>query len=70
MARYMAERGIPFFRQSIEESKRDVSEAERWLKNCGIGWSHIHGLDWSACCSGENKKTENPRVFKTRINAD
>jgi len=28
MARYMAERGISFFRQSIEESKRDVKEAE------------------------------------------
>ena len=33
MARYMAERGIPSFRQSIEESKRDVREAEGWLKN-------------------------------------
>jgi len=33
MARYMAERGIPFFRQSIEESKRDVREAEGWLKD-------------------------------------
>ena len=36
MARYMAERGIPFFRQSIEESKRDVREAEGWLKNAHI----------------------------------
>ncbi|NQE06356.1 hypothetical protein C5S32_10850 [ANME-1 cluster archaeon GoMg1] len=31
MARYIAERGIPFFRQGIEECKRDVREAEGWL---------------------------------------
>lgn len=28
MARYMAERGVPSFRQSMEEIKRDVKEAE------------------------------------------
>ena len=33
MARYTAERGIPFFRQGIEESERDVRDAEGWLKN-------------------------------------
>ena len=33
MARYMAERRIPFFRQGIEESRRDVKEAEGWLKD-------------------------------------
>jgi hypothetical protein len=33
MARYIADRGIAFFRQSVEESKRDVREAEGWLKN-------------------------------------
>ncbi|MCK4397633.1 MAG: hypothetical protein KAV25_01420 [Methanophagales archaeon] len=31
MARCIAERGIPFFRQGIEECKRDVREAEGWL---------------------------------------
>jgi predicted HTH domain antitoxin len=33
MARYLTDRGIAYFRQSIEESKRDVKEAEGWLKN-------------------------------------
>ncbi len=33
MARYIAERGIPFYRLGLEESKRDVKEAEGWLKN-------------------------------------
>ena len=28
MARYMADRGIAFFRQSTEESERDVREAK------------------------------------------
>ncbi|KAF5412979.1 MAG: hypothetical protein C5S38_07500 [Candidatus Methanophagaceae archaeon] len=32
MARYIAERGIPFYRLGLEESKRDVKEAEGWLK--------------------------------------
>ncbi len=31
MARYLAQRGIPFFKQSIEESKKDVREAQSWL---------------------------------------
>ncbi|HLB71660.1 MAG: UPF0175 family protein [Candidatus Methanoperedens sp.] len=31
MARYLAQRGIPFFKQSIEESEKDVREAESWL---------------------------------------
>ncbi|MCD6206815.1 MAG: UPF0175 family protein [Methanosarcinales archaeon] len=33
MARYLAERGISFFRQGIEEAERDVNEAESWLCN-------------------------------------
>lgn len=31
MARYLAQRGIPFFKQSIEESEKDVIEAQTWL---------------------------------------
>ncbi len=31
MARYLAQRGIPFFKQSIEESEKDVTEAKSWL---------------------------------------
>jgi predicted HTH domain antitoxin len=31
MARYAAERGIPFFRESLTELKRDIGEAEDWL---------------------------------------
>jgi predicted HTH domain antitoxin len=31
MARYLAKRGIPFFKQSIEESEKDVREAQSWL---------------------------------------
>jgi len=33
MARYLAERGISFFRQSIKEVERDVKEAEGWFGN-------------------------------------
>ena len=33
MARYLAERGISFFRQSAEEAERDAKEAEGWLNN-------------------------------------
>lgn len=36
MAKYLAQKGIPFFRQSIEETKRDAKEAEGWLANAGI----------------------------------
>ena len=32
MAKYLAQRGIPFFKQTIEESEKDVREAESWLK--------------------------------------
>ena len=31
MARYLSQRGIPFFKQSIEESEKDVIEAKTWL---------------------------------------
>ncbi len=31
MARYLAQRGIPFFKQSIEESEKDAREAQSWL---------------------------------------
>jgi len=33
MAKYLAQRGIPFFKQSIEETMRDVKESEGWLSN-------------------------------------
>ena len=36
MAKYLAQKGIPFFRQSIEETIRDAKEAEGWLANAGI----------------------------------
>lgn len=32
MAKYLAQRGIPYFRQTIEESEKDVREAQSWLK--------------------------------------
>jgi predicted HTH domain antitoxin len=31
MARYLTQRGIPFFKQSIEESEKDVIEAQTWV---------------------------------------
>ena len=31
MARYLTQRGISFFKQSIEESEKDVIEAKTWL---------------------------------------
>jgi predicted HTH domain antitoxin len=31
MARYLAQRGIPFFKQSIEESEKDLIEVQTWL---------------------------------------
>ena len=31
MARYLTQRGIPFFKHSIEESEKDVIEAKTWL---------------------------------------
>ena len=31
MARYLTQRGIPFFKQSIEEGEKDVIEAQTWL---------------------------------------
>ena len=36
MARYLTERGIPFFRQTVEESIRDAKVAEGWLRHAGI----------------------------------
>lgn len=33
MAKYLAQKGIPFFKQSIEETMRDVKESEIWLSN-------------------------------------
>jgi predicted HTH domain antitoxin len=32
MSKYLAQRGIPFFKQTIEESEKDVREAQSWLK--------------------------------------
>jgi len=31
MAKYLSQRGIPFFKQSIEETERDAKEAQSWL---------------------------------------
>jgi predicted HTH domain antitoxin len=31
MARYLTQRGIPFFKQGIEEIEKDVIEAQTWL---------------------------------------
>ena len=33
MARYLAERGVSFFRQSIKEVERDAKEVEGWFSN-------------------------------------
>lgn len=33
MAKYLAEKGIPYFKLSIEETMRDAQEAEGWLDN-------------------------------------
>lgn len=31
MAKYLSDRGIPFFKQGIEETERDAREAQSWL---------------------------------------
>ncbi len=31
MAKYLSQRGIPFFKQSIEETEREAKEAQSWL---------------------------------------
>ena len=31
MAKYLTQRGLPFFKQTIEESEKDVREAQSWL---------------------------------------
>ncbi|MCD4845336.1 MAG: UPF0175 family protein [Methanosarcinales archaeon] len=36
MAKYLAQKGIPFFKQSIEETIRDTKEAEGWLSDANI----------------------------------
>lgn len=36
MARYLAERGILFFKQSVEEAERDAREAQSWLQNARV----------------------------------
>ncbi len=36
MARYLAERSILFFKQSIEETERDAREAQSWLQNARV----------------------------------
>ena len=36
MAKYLAQKGIPFFKQSIEEIMRDTKEAEGWLSDANI----------------------------------
>ena len=33
MAKYLSKKGIPFFRQTIEEVARDAKEAEVWLRD-------------------------------------
>lgn len=33
MAKYLSQKGIPFFRQTIEEVARDAKEAEMWLRD-------------------------------------
>lgn len=36
MAKYLTQKGIPFFKQSVEETIRDSKEAEGWLNNADI----------------------------------
>ena len=36
MIKYLAQNGIPFFKQSIEEIMRDTKEAEGWLSDADI----------------------------------
>jgi predicted HTH domain antitoxin len=36
MAKYLAQKGIPFFKQSIEETMRDAKKAESWLSDADI----------------------------------
>ena len=36
MAKYLAQKGIPFFKQSIKEIMRDTKEAEGWLSDADI----------------------------------
>ncbi len=31
MAKYLSEKGLPFFKQTIAETKRDTQEAQSWL---------------------------------------
>ena len=33
MAKYLSQKSIPFFRQTIEEVARDAKEAEVWLRD-------------------------------------
>ena len=36
MAKYLTQKGIPFFKQSVEETMRDAQEAEGWLNDADI----------------------------------
>ena len=36
MAKYLAQKGIPFFKQRVEETMRDAKEAEGWLSDADI----------------------------------
>ena len=36
MAKYLAQKGISFFKQSIEETMKDAQEAESWLNDADI----------------------------------
>ncbi|MDW7777330.1 MAG: UPF0175 family protein [Methanosarcinales archaeon] len=36
MAKYLAQKGIHFFKQSIEETMKDAQEAEGWLDDADI----------------------------------
>lgn len=57
MARCMTDRGIAYFRQSIEESKRDVKEAEGFLERCPLPM--LSGKKFS-----EMKKNELGGIFR------
>lgn len=36
MAKYLSDKGIPFFRQGAAEAERDVKEAQSWLENARV----------------------------------
>jgi len=36
MAKYLSDRGIPFFKYSAAEAEKDVKEAQSWLENARV----------------------------------